>query len=65
MHSLANLSALYYQGCLHTLAHTYQMVVYSRNSQQRWNCSVHFVNVAIAQDNVVHTFINTLLCLLA
>ena len=52
-------------GAISTSAGTYQMVVYSRNSQQRWNCSVHFVNVAIAQDNVVHTFINTLLSLLA
>ena len=64
MHHLANLTALHNQRRLHTLTHTDQIVVDSRDSQQTGDGSVRLVEVAIAQDDVVHTLIHTLLGLL-
>ena len=65
MHHLANLTALHDESSLYSLAHADEIVVDSRDSQQTRNSSVRLVKVAIAQNDVVHSFIDTLLCLLA
>ena len=58
MHHLTNFATLYNQGSLHTLTHAYQIVVDSRDGQQRGDGSVHVVDVAVAEDNVVHTLVH-------
>ena len=65
VHHLTDLAALHNQCRLHTLTHTNQIVVDCRDSQKTGNRSVCLVEVAIAQDDVVHTFIDTLLSFLA
>ena len=57
VHHLANLTALNNQGCLHTLTHANQVVVNSTHSQQRWDSGMRLVEVAIAQNNIVHALI--------
>ena len=59
VHYLANLTALNNQSCLHTLTYANQVVVNSTNGQQRWDGGMGIVQVAVAQDNVVHTLIYT------
>ena len=65
MHHFANLTTLHNQGGLHALTNANQIVVDSRNSQQRWDGGMMLIDIAVAQDDVVHTFINALLSLLA
>ena len=59
VHHLANLTTLHNQRRLHTLTHANQIVMDSRDSQQRRYRRMRLVDVAIAQDDVVHTFIHT------
>ena len=65
MHGLANLTALNNQGCLYALAHADQIVVNSTYSQQRWDGSMLVINIAVREDDVVDTLVNTCLGILA
>ena len=65
VHSLANLTALNNQSCLHTLTYANQVVVNSTNGQQRWDGGMLIVEVAIREDDVVHTLIHTCLSIVA
>ena len=62
MHRLAYLAALHDESRLHTLAYADEVVVYGRNGKQRWDGSMLLVNVAVREDDVVHTLVNRFLC---
>ena len=65
VHNLTYLTTLYYQGRLHTLLNTYQIVVYGRHCQKRRDGSMLLINVTVGKDDIVHSVINRCLCLLA
>ena len=59
MHHLTDLTALHNQRRLHTFTYTNQVVVDSRNSQQTGDGGMGIVQISVAQNNVVHTLIDT------
>ena len=65
MHYLTNLTALYDEGCLHTLAGINQIMMYGTHGKQRWNGGMSFIHATVAQDDVVVAIIHALGSLLA
>ena len=65
VHRLTNLTALHNQRRLHTLTHADQIVMHSRDSQQRRNRGMLIVDVAITQDDVVHALVHAGFSLMA
>ena len=65
MHHLANLAALHYQRRLHTLAYADQVVVNSRDRQQRRDGRMRLVDVAVTEDDVVDPFVHAPLSFMA
>ena len=64
VHGLAYFAALDYESCLNTFPDTYEVMVYGTHSQQRGNCRMPVVDITVAEDDVVHTIIYTLLCIM-
>ena len=65
MHHLTNLAALHNQGGLYTLLYRNEIMVYRTHCQQARNGCPLLVDVTVRENDVVHTFIHTRLCLLA
>ena len=65
MHYLTNLTALYDEGSLHTLAGINQIMMYGAHGEQRWDGSMGFIHATVAQDDVVVAIIHALCSLLA
>ena len=65
MHRLTYLAAFHNQRCLHTLAHTNQVVVNGAYSQQRGDSRMLVVDITVGEDDVVHALVHTSLSLFA
>ena len=64
MHGLAYLTAFHDEGGLHTLADADQIVMDGTYSQQRGDGGMRLVNIPVAEDDVVHSLVHTVLCLM-
>ena len=64
MHHLTNLTALNDQGGLYALTHRNQIMMHGTYSQQTRYCSMRLVDIAIRENDVVHTLVNTCLSLM-
>ena len=65
VHSLTDFTALNDKSRLHTLSDRDEVVVNSRDSQQRRNGSMCLIHVTVAENNIVVTIIHTSLSVLA
>ena len=65
MHHLANLTALYDKGGLHTLADGNQVMMNGAHCEQRRNGCVLLIDIAVAEDDVVVAVVDAAFGLLA
>ena len=61
MHHLANLTTLHNQSRLHTLAHTDEIMMDSTHRQQRRNRRMLRIDIAVAQNDIIHPLVHALL----
>ncbi len=65
MHNFTDFTRLNDKSCLNTLLNADEVMVNRTDCEERRNCSMLFVDVAIGKDDIVYAFINTLFCFLA
>ena len=65
MHHFAHFPRLHHQCGLYAFLHGDQVVVHGADGKKRWDGSMGFVYILIAQDDVVHAVSHRLFRLLA
>ena len=58
MHHLANLAALHDEGGLNSFLYRDEIMMHRTYRQQTWNGCTLFVDVAVAEDDVIHPFVH-------
>ena len=61
VHHFAYFARFHYQGCLNALLHRYQIVVHRTDGEQRRYGGMAGIDVAVAEDDVVHAAIHAFL----